>query len=422
MWCCAGFELWEGLKQREQGARLLFVVFLRLRKNATLGDDDQEPQARPTQANWETATADADIAVDPGLEWSAIHYTVESAVGDPRTTNWRHRWTTEMEQLSGTALDDTPTPQTTEPAKRATQTCLSTTRHTVWHYPTTIHPEAVSQIKVALSLDFPDTHNAHQPGSFTAYWSFPTAAGMVAQVAEPTLPPSVTAVAKAVQAMACSEGASLEWTPNTLVEQRVHDNANKTQQTGRQIHPPLWDKDGNLQPHSPWMVHFVLEDHNANRKDTEVQLTHNLAHTHLQYTVPTSNALVTYGTSQQSMHRLHWDTEGTTYTVYTWAQYSDLPCPTWHPNPAWHQPLQGKGVPKQGGTKPAGSTAQGDGTAPANIVNSALANARMPLIHTGHPIPDNATHHRTWGTIRRALHHDIDGYQATLLNQGSATI
>ena len=205
---------------------------------------------------------------------------------------------------------------------------------------------------------------------------------------------SITALTKAVQAMARREGAPLEWTANTLVEQRIHHNANKTQQTGRQVHPPLWDKDRNLQPHSPWMVHFVLEDHIANRKGTEVQLTHNLAHTHLQYTIPTSNALVTYSTTQQSTHGLRPDTEGTAHTVYTWAQYNDLPGPTWHPNPAWHQPLHGKRVPRQSGTKPAGSTAQGDGTAPANIVNSALANARMPLIDKGHPIPDahTATH------------------------------
>ena len=243
---------------------------------ATLGDDDQKPQARPTQAIWVTAATDADIAINPGFEWSAIHYTVESTVGDPKTTNWQQRWGTEVEQLSDAALNDTLTPQTMVPAKRATQTCLSTAKHTIWHYPTTIHPEAVSQIEETLSLEPPDTHNARKPGGFTAYWSFPTAAGMVAKVAEPTLPPSVTAPTKAVQAMARREGAPLEWTPNTLLEQRVHHNANKTQQTGRQIHPWLWDKDGNLQPHSPWMVHFVLEDHSANRKSTELQLTHNL--------------------------------------------------------------------------------------------------------------------------------------------------
>ena len=93
--------------------------------------------------------------------------------------------------------------------------------------------------------------------------------------------------------------------------------ANKAQQAGRQIHPPLHDKDGNLQPHSPWMVHFILEDHGDKRKGTEVQITHALAHTHLNYTVPTSNALVTYGEARKSTYRLQADTEGTAYTVYT---------------------------------------------------------------------------------------------------------
>ena len=57
-----------------------------------------------------------------------------------------------------------------------------------------------------------------------------------------------------------------------------------------------------------------------------------------------------------------------------------------------------------------------------NIINSALANARMPLIDTGCPTPADTTHRRTWGTIRRALHHDIDRDQATCIDQGSVIL
>ena len=83
-------------------------LFITIQGTATIEgdtreDDDQMPQARPTQAIWVTATTDADVAIDPDLEWSAIHYTVESAVGDPKTTNWQQRWTTEMEQLNDAA-------------------------------------------------------------------------------------------------------------------------------------------------------------------------------------------------------------------------------------------------------------------------------------------------------------------------------
>ena len=46
----------------------------------------------------------------------------------------------------------------------------------------------------------------------------------------------------------------------------------------------------------------------------------------------------------------------------------------------------------------------------------------MLLIHTGCPDPDDTTHRRTWGTIRRVLHHDIERDQATWLDQGSVTI
>ena len=55
-------------------------------------------------------------------------------------------------------------------------------------------------------------------------------------------------------------------------------------------------------------------------------------------------------------------------------------------------------------------------------ITSALANARMPLIHTGCPTPDDTTHRRMRGTIRRALHKDIDRDQATWLDQGPVTI
>ena len=219
------------------------------------------------------------------------------------------------------------------------------------------------------------------------------------------------------------EGAPQDWTPNVLVEQHAHHNANKAQQAGRQIHPPLHDKDGNLQPHSPWMVHFILGDHGDERKGMEVQVTHASAHTHLNYTFPTSNALVTYGEARNSTYRLQADTEGTAYTVYTWARYGDLPAPIWQPDPSWHQPLHGRRVPRQS-IKPAGNTATGthDNPPPLHIINSALANARMPLIDKGCPAPDDTTHRQTWGTIRRTLHHYIDRNQATWIDQGSVTI
>ena len=258
---------------------------------------------------------------------------------------------------------------------------------------------------------------------FTIYCNLTTDNGMVPQAAEPPLPPTVTALGKAAQAMAHREGAPQDWTPNLLVEQRAHHNANKAQQAGHQIHPPIRNKDGILQPHSPWMVHFILEDHGENRKGTEVQITHALAHTHLNYAVPPSNMLVTYSEARKSTYRLLTDTEGPAYTVYTWAPYGDLPAPVRHPDLSWHQPLHGRRVARQG-IKPVRSSATGahGNRSPPKIINSALANARMPLIDTGCPTPDDTTHRRTWGNIRRALHHDIDRDQATRIDQGSVTI
>ena len=56
------------------------------------------------------------------------------------------------------------------------------------------------------------------------------------------------------------------------------------------------------------------------------------------------------------------------------------------------------------------------------IIYSALANARMPLIHTTCPTPDDTTNRRTWGTIRGALHHDTDRDPTTWLHQGCIAI
>ena len=80
-------------------------------------------------------------------------------------------------------------------------------------------------------------------------------------------------------------------------------------------------------------------------------------------------------------------------------------------------------MPRQG-IKPVKSNATGahGDPCPDNIINSALANARMPLIHTGRPTLDDTTHHRRWGTIGRALHPDINRDRATWIGQGSVII
>ena len=133
-------------------------------EGTALGDDDQTPQARPAQAVLVNATAKTDIAVDPHPEWTAVHYTLDSAKDDPVLTDWRTQRATEVSRLNDVTLDDTLTPQTMELAGRTARTLGGAPKHTLWHYPTTIHPEAVTQSKKALSLTLQDTHTAHQPG------------------------------------------------------------------------------------------------------------------------------------------------------------------------------------------------------------------------------------------------------------------
>ena len=113
-------------------------------EGTALGDDDQTPQARPTQAVWVNATAETDIAADPDPEWTFVCCTLDCNENDPTLTDWRTRWAAEVDRLDDVTLDDTLTPQTMEPAGSAARTHREPTKHTLWHYPTTIHPEAVT--------------------------------------------------------------------------------------------------------------------------------------------------------------------------------------------------------------------------------------------------------------------------------------
>ena len=58
-------------------------------EGTALGDDDQTPQARPTQAIGINATTGTDITVDPDPERTAIHYTLDCAEDDPTLTDGR---------------------------------------------------------------------------------------------------------------------------------------------------------------------------------------------------------------------------------------------------------------------------------------------------------------------------------------------
>ena len=126
-------------------------------EGTALGDDDQTPQVRPTEAIWINATTGTDITVDPDLEWTAIHYTVDCAEDDPTLTEWQTSWAAEVNRLDDVTLNDNLTQQAMEPPGRTARTHRDPTKHTLWHYPATIYPEAVTQIKEALYLTLPDT-------------------------------------------------------------------------------------------------------------------------------------------------------------------------------------------------------------------------------------------------------------------------
>ena len=153
------------------------------------------------QAFWVSATANTDIAIDPNPEWTAVHYTLDCAENYPALADWRTPWAAEVDRLDDITLNDTPEPQTMEPARRAARTHQGGQQAHPPALPNYHTPRGSDPIKEALSPTLPDTHKAHQPGIFTTYWNFPTDTGMVPQVDEPTLPPTVTGLAKATQAM-----------------------------------------------------------------------------------------------------------------------------------------------------------------------------------------------------------------------------
>ena len=108
-------------------------LFLTTKGTATmegtaLDDDDQTPQARPTQAIWINATTGTDITVDPDPEWMAIHCTLDCTKDDPTLTEWQARWAAEANRLHEVALDDTLTPTGTPPSTASGTTPLPYTQ------------------------------------------------------------------------------------------------------------------------------------------------------------------------------------------------------------------------------------------------------------------------------------------------------
>ena len=91
-------------------------------EDTALGNNNQTPQARPTQAIWMNATTGTDITPDPDLEIIAIHYTLDCAQDDPTLTEWQKRWAAEANRLDKVALDDTLMPRDVPPENTGTPT------------------------------------------------------------------------------------------------------------------------------------------------------------------------------------------------------------------------------------------------------------------------------------------------------------
>ena len=232
----------------------------------------------------------------------------------------------------------------------------------VWAYTRTLHREAAEAPKTAISNHQGLVHTPHdntQKG-YTLWWHHPGAEGGLQPPADhPGICPDLTAIARAVAAMAQQVGAPPEWAPSIIKETAARHNPAFAHIRGRPIHPTLPDLD--LPAHDAWAVHIlVLHDTAPKTGDAAARITKQLPNTALHYDIPTPNVIVSHNTGRDHYY-LQATHERFPVTIYTFTTYPGLQPPQHHPRPAWKHPLHVAPTPRKRPTHhappPADSTA-----------------------------------------------------------------
>ena len=156
---------------------------------------------------------------------------------------WAHVCTTLHEGLHRPSL----TSHTLEPAPTTAESHTGAAPPAgVWAYTRTLHREAAEALKTAISNHQGLVHTPHdntQKG-YTLWWHHPAPEGGLQPPADqPGIGPDLTAIARAVTAMAQQVGAPPQWAPSIIKETAARHNPAFAHFRGRPIHPTLPDLD-----------------------------------------------------------------------------------------------------------------------------------------------------------------------------------
>ena len=302
---------------------------------------------------------------------------------------------------------DAPQPfHTLEPAPTTAESHTGAAPPTgVWAYTRSLHREAAEALKTAISNHQGLVHTPHdntQKG-YTLWWHHPAPEGGLQPPADqPGIGPDLTAIARAVAAMAQQVGAPPQWAPSIIKETAARHNPAFAHFRGRPIHPTLPDLD--LPAHDAWAVHILVPHDTAPKTgDATARITKQLPNTALHYDIPTPNVIVTHNTGRDHYY-LQATHERSPITVYTFTTYPGLQPPQHHPRPAWKHPLHVAPTPRKRPTHHAPPPA--DSTALHTARRRAAAQHQshlLPRINAGPGTITEATHKSTLNLLARKL-------------------
>ena len=319
---------------------------------------------------------------------------------------WADRWAHVCASLHEGLHRPSLTSHTLEPAPTTAESHTGAAPPTgVWAYTRTLHREAAEALKTAISNHQGLVHSPHdntQKG-YTLWWHHPAPEGGLQPPADqPGIGPDLTAIARAVAAMAQQVGAPPQWAPSIIKETAARHNPAFAHFRGRPIHPTLPDLD--LPAHDAWAVHILVPHDTAPKTgDATARITKQLPNTALHYDIPTPNVIVTHNTGRDHYY-LQATHERSPITVYTFTTYPGLQPPQHHPCPAWKHPLHVAPTPRKRPTHHAPPPA--DSTALHNARRRAAAQHQshlLPRINAGPGTITEATHKSTLNLLARKL-------------------
>ena len=219
-----------------------------------------------------------------------VHLPTGTDTGDVQQ-GWEYRWAHVCASLHDGLHRPSLTSHTLEPASTTAESYTGAAPPTrVWAYTRTLHRGAAKALKTAISNHQGLVHTPHdntQKG-WTLWWHHPAPEGGLQPPADqPGIGPDLTAVARAVAAMAQQGGAPPQWAPSVIREAVVRHTPAFAHFRERPISPPLPDLD--LPAHDASAVHILVPHDTAPKTgDATARVTKQLPNTALHYDIPHS--------------------------------------------------------------------------------------------------------------------------------------